>query len=137
MADSAGSTHGFNVIEGGGSGSGGSVGSGGGMSGDGPGWKEYIDAQDEKTRAQNDARFAEVMAGISGVGDRLDLQRNLLADTKAAADEAKGAAEQAMVAASNTKWNILATALAVVGILFAAWALWAQGVEMITGILTK
>ena len=27
-------------------------------------WKEYTDAQDEKTRAQNDARFAEVVAKL-------------------------------------------------------------------------
>lgn len=34
--------------------------------------KDYIDAQDEKTRAQNDARFAEISAQISKVISKLD-----------------------------------------------------------------
>lgn len=41
-------------------------------------WKDYVDAQDEKTRALNDARFAELgaridtLAGkIDGLGDRI------------------------------------------------------------------
>lgn len=99
--------------------------------------KRYVDAKVEAVSAKNDARFAEVMTGLTGISDRLDLQKSLLNDTKSAADEARGAADQAKNAAASTKWNILATALAVVGVLFASWAIWAQGIEMITGILGK
>jgi len=33
--------------------------------------KDYVDAQDEKTRAQNDARFAEVLSGLGRVDERV------------------------------------------------------------------
>ena len=47
-------------------------GSGGGFGGNGGGTvevplKDYVDAQDEKTRAQNDARFADIMAELRGI----------------------------------------------------------------------
>ena len=47
-------------------------GRGGGSSGNGGGsvevpLKDYVDAQDEKTRAQNDARFADIMAELRGI----------------------------------------------------------------------
>lgn len=40
---------------------------GGGGGGSGMEIKDYIDAQDEKTRAQNDARFAEVIARLETI----------------------------------------------------------------------
>ena len=40
----------------------------GGTGGDGTiTWKDYVDAQDNQTRAQNEARFAEVLTGIRAV----------------------------------------------------------------------
>ena len=45
-------------------GAGGSSGSGGGDGSAGMITKDYVDAQDEKTRAQNDARFSEVLAEL-------------------------------------------------------------------------
>lgn len=42
-----------------------------------------------------------------------------------------------MAAATNTKWNIIATAIGVVGVLFAAWAIWGQGIEMVASILNS
>jgi hypothetical protein len=53
--------------------SGGQQGFSGGGGGGGnmmdPSTKDYIDAHDEKTRAQNDARFAEVLAKLDGIKD--------------------------------------------------------------------
>jgi hypothetical protein len=45
----------------------GGAGSGGGGGGVQLSWIDYVDAQDEKTRAQNDARFAEVRSGLNDV----------------------------------------------------------------------
>jgi hypothetical protein len=59
-------------------GAGGGTGGGGGgsMSGGGSGgsdglvtWKDYVDAQDGQTRAQNDARFAEVISRLDSLRD--------------------------------------------------------------------
>jgi hypothetical protein len=46
--------------------SGGSGGDGGDMS-SAPTWKDVIDAGDERTRAQNDARFAEIRSSLNDV----------------------------------------------------------------------
>ena len=89
--------------------------------------KDYVDANLRAVKAENDKRFSEVMNGITLIGDRLDLQKGLLLETKQSAEDAKSAS-------SSTKWNILATALAVIGILFTAWAIWAQGIEIVTGM---
>ena len=50
----------------------GDTGRGGGSGGNGSGkvevpLKDYVDAQDEKTRAQNDARFTDIMAELRGI----------------------------------------------------------------------
>ena len=107
--------------------------------------KEYVDAQDAKTRAQNDARFAEVLAGLNKIDANLNahgavvLQRfstieGELKTTKEAAEQAELNSSEAKSAASNTKWNILATAVGVVAVLLAAWAIWVQGMELVAGL---
>lgn len=116
--------------------SGGSGGDGGDMNG-GPTWKDLIDAGDEKTRAQNDARFSEIVGGLTALGDRLDMQKELLVQTKISADRAEIAADAAKSAVNNVKWNILFTAIAVIGIIFVTWQLWMQGIEMTTAILSN
>lgn len=40
--------------------------------------KDYVDAQDEKTRAQNDARFAEVLSRLDGLNPATWWQNALL-----------------------------------------------------------
>lgn len=101
--------------------------------------KEYVDAQDQKTRAQNDARFAEVLSELKGISSSLSAHGEIVKERLNSLDQdvklVKAAADEASSAAKSLKWNILTTGIAVVGVLFAAWALWAQGVEMTTGIL--
>ncbi len=65
--------------------------------------------------------------------DRL-LDRNEVAVK--ASERAEERADEARRAASTIKWNILFTALAVAALLVGAWALWAQGIEMVSGIFS-
>lgn len=99
--------------------------------------REYIDAKIDAVRAQNDARFSEVMHGVSGLGDRLDMQKELLLLTKAASERAEAAADKAQKSTSNIKWNVAITAIAVIGVLFVTWQLWMQGVGMTASILER
>jgi len=48
-------------------------GGGGTFDGMDPGTKDYIDAKTEATRAQNDARFAEVLGEMKAIGARVDV----------------------------------------------------------------
>lgn len=109
--------------------------SGGGNGGSGMD-HDLIDAKIEAARAQNDARFAEVMAGIKILGNTLDLQKELLTQTKNAAERAEQASDAAQKSAANVKWNIAFTALGVIGVVFVVWQLWMQGVEMTAGLLS-
>lgn len=104
-----------------------SGGSGGGITVDQE-TQRYVDKSMEAVKAQNDGRFSEVMSSLTLIGDRLDIQKSMLIDTKNSADEAKASS-------ASMKWNIVATALAVLGVLYASWAIWAQGIEMTTAIM--
>jgi len=55
------------------------IGFGGGSGGNGMEIKDYIDAQDDKTRAQNDARFAEVIARLETISATMIGQRQFWA----------------------------------------------------------
>lgn len=90
--------------------------------------REEIVARIEASEARVEAR----LTGLDGKLDRL-FDRVEVAITEA--NRAGGLAEDARKAALSTKWNILFTALGVVAVLVAAFALWAQGVEMVSGIL--
>lgn len=95
--------------------------------------------------SERDARFAEVLAGLNKIDANLNahgavvLQRfstieGELKTTKEAAEQAERNSSEAKSAASNTKWNILATAVGVVAVLLAAWAIWVQGMELVAGL---
>ena len=101
--------------------------------------KSYVDAKVEGMKAQNDARFAEVLAGIDKIGASLSAHGEIVKDRLTSIDEelrvVKTSAQDAEKAAKGVKWNIVATALGMVALLFAMWAIWAQGVEMVAGLL--
>ncbi len=102
--------------------------------------REYVDAQDEKTRAQNDARFAEVIAGIEKVGNILTSQGEVIRTRLDAVDSdlrtVRAAAERAEAAAGRIIWNYVFVGLTVVALAYGGFALWNQAVEMTTGILS-
>jgi hypothetical protein len=98
----------------------------------------YVDKSMETVKAQNDARFAEVLTGIEKVNNNLsafgDIVRTRLDTMDGDLKDAKDAAKHAESATRSIKWNILATAIAVIGVLLATWSIWAQGIEMVTGM---
>lgn len=102
--------------------------------------KDYIDKSIEASRAQNDARFAEVMSALSTIRAEISAQAAVASSRFDTIDrelkDTRDAAKAAESAAKNTKWNILFTGLSVVAIFLAVWAIWVQAVEMTTGILS-
>lgn len=102
--------------------------------------KDYIDKSIEASRAQNDARFAEVMSTLSTIRAEISVQATVANSRFDTIDrelkDTRDAARAAETAAKNTKWNILFTGLSVVAIFLAVWAIWVQAVEMTTGILS-
>jgi hypothetical protein len=108
--------------------------------------KDYIDAKVDAVRAQNDARFAEVMSALGGLKTEMSAQSEVararfettaaeLTITREAAIAAKTAAGSAEAAAGTTKWNILFTGLTVLALIVGLWSIWGQAVEMTVGIL--
>lgn len=118
-------------------------GSGGGDSKVDAETKRYVDSEGRAVRAQNDARFAEVLAGIDKVNYNLsafgDIVRTRLDTLDGDVKGAKQAAERAEDATRTVKWNILVTVLttglAIAALSYGGFALWNQAVEMTTGIL--
>lgn len=93
----------------------------------------------EPTREEFDAKLGMVearldvkLAGIEGKLDRLSDQIGFVLT---ATNEAKAASFDARQAASNVKWNIAFTALAVIAVILALWGVWVQGVEMVETLL--
>lgn len=93
----------------------------------------------EPTREEFDAKLGMVearldvkLAGIEGKLDRLSDQIGFVLT---ATNEAKAASFDARQAASNVKWNIAFTALAVIAVILALWGVWVQGVEMVGTLL--
>ncbi|WP_313534527.1 hypothetical protein [Haematobacter sp.] len=120
----------------------------------------YIDRSMDAVRAQNDARFAEVLSRIDSLSSglearfsnldarfakldarfsKLDTHMTLLehatSSALAEATKAKQAAEDASAKAGVMKWNILFTALGVAALLAAVFAAWVQAVEMVSSLL--
>ncbi len=110
--------------------------------------QRYVDAKVETVKAQNDARFVEVMSALGGIKADFVAQSDVsrarfeatsaeLSSTREAAIAAKTAAASAEAAAGATKWNILLTGLTVAAILLGIWTVWGQAIEMTTGILSS
>lgn len=108
--------------------------------------KDYLDAKVDAVKAQNDARFAEVMSALGGLKTEMTAQSEVararfettaaeLTITREAAIAAKTAAASAEAAAGTTKWNILFTGLTVLALIVGVWSIWGQAIEMTVGIL--
>lgn len=103
--------------------------------------KNYVDAKAEAVKAQNDARFAEVVSGIDKLGTLVTSQGEVIGERFNTIEDsiktAETAANDAKAAASATKWNIFFTGLTVAALAFGGFALWNQAIEMTTGILSS
>lgn len=89
----------------------------------------------EEYNAKLEAVEARLETKLVGIDGKLDRLADQLAGVAASATEAKTAAERARDVAGNIKWNIAFTALALIGVIFAMWTIWAQAVEMTKGLL--
>ncbi len=93
----------------------------------------------EPTREEFDAKLMATEERLNGrliaIDGKLDRLFDRIEVAVQSSERASNYAEDARKAAADTKWNILFTALGVVGVLFAAWALWAQGIEMMSALL--
>ena len=86
----------------------------------------------EPTREEFDAKLMATEERLNGHLIAIDGKLDRLFDRVEVAVRESTAARQA---ALNIKWNILFTALGAVGLMYAAWALWAQGIEMMSALL--
>jgi len=75
-----------------------------------------------------DAKLDRLFEKMISIGEKSE-------EAKDAAKEAKTAAEGARAAAGNMKWNIAFAVLGTLAIIFAMWGIWAQGIEMLGGLL--
>ena len=105
----------------------------------GPAASEGAEQMADPTREEYDAKLGTVEARLDarlvGIDGKLDRLFDRVEVSVEQSKEAKAAAEGAKAAASQTKWNILFTAIGALAVLFAAWAIWAQGVEMVGTLL--
>ena len=102
-------------------------------------WEDETMAEtDNPSRGEVNAKLEAVEARLDGKLVTIDVKLDRLFDRVEAAvqasEKAETAAGEAQRSASNVKWNIVATAIGVIAILFAAWAIWSQGVEMVAGL---
>lgn len=84
--------------------------------------REEYDAKLEAVEARLETRLMGIDGKLDRLFDRVDYAANQ--------------AREARSAATNIKWNILFTAIGSIAVLFAAFALWAQGVEMVGALLS-
>lgn len=145
----------FSVIEGGGAGGQGApsradanaqasaIFGSGGENGRGPEMveptREEYDAKLAATEARLETHLTAIDGKLDSLVERIEGKFTRLEDQlltlSAQTAEAKDASYRARDAAGNVKWNIAFTALAVIAVIVSMWAIWAQGVEMITGIV--
>ena len=97
--------------------------------------REEIDSKLAAVEARLDSKLATIDGKLDRLFDRVDVAIEASKDAKGAAKEAKSAAEDAGRSASNIKWNVLFTGIGVAAVLIAAWAVWAQGMELVAGII--
>lgn len=95
---------------------------------------EVTDNSDELIDAKIRVSELTVMNALEKIDSKIDRLSDRVEISVEQSRDAKAAADRAQQAASSTKWNVLATAIGVIAILFAAWAIWAQGIEMVSGI---
>lgn len=101
------------------------------------------------TREEIDAKLAAVEARVEaklvGIDGKLDRIVDQIASSVFATNQkidllsekvsnAGDDAREAKKAAGDIKWHVLYTALGVVAVIFAMWAVWAQGIEMVAGL---
>ncbi|WP_323795023.1 hypothetical protein [Nisaea sp.] len=101
------------------------------------------------TREEIDAKLAAVEARVEaklvGIDGKLDRIVDQIANSVSATNQkidllsekvstAGDDAREAKKAAGDIKWHVLYTALGVVAVIFAMWAVWAQGIEMVAGL---
>lgn len=90
-------------------------------------------------KAQNDARFSEVLSGIDKINANLsahgEIVKSRLEYLDADVKSARSSADEASSAAKSVKWNIFFTGLTVAALAYGGFALWNQAIEMTTGIL--
>ncbi len=91
--------------------------------------REEYDAKLEAVEARLETRLVSIDGKLDRLFDKVELAVGQSAEARTAANDARKAA-------TEIKWHIIFTALATLGILLAAWAIWAQGVEMVGTLLS-
>jgi len=91
--------------------------------------REEIDAKLESLEHRLETKLVRIESKLDRIFDRIDFIGQQAVDAKTAAQEASRAA-------SGVKWNIMFAALGTIGVLFAAWAIWAQGIEMVSTLFS-
>ena len=90
--------------------------------------REEVSARLEAVEARLDTKLVTIDSKLDRLSDRMEVAVN-------ASNAAEIAAQDAKRASSTTKWHILFTALGVIAVLLAVWALVTQGMELIAGLL--
>ena len=91
--------------------------------------REEFVARIEASEARMETRMATMDGKLDRILDRVEVAVD-------AAEKAETRAEESLRASSSIKWNILFTAIGAVAVMVAAFALWAQGVEMMGTLLS-
>lgn len=99
--------------------------------------REEINARLEAVEARLDGKLASMDGKLDRLADQMGFISKEIGLLSREVESARVAAESAESASTSTKWNILFTGLTVGAILLAAFALWAQGVEMVTGLVEQ
>ena len=84
-----------------------------------------------------ETRLIGIEAKIEKILDRVDASSRFSQRAEEAANRAEERADQARSAALNTRWNIFATALGMLAVLFAAWAVWTSGMQLIADLVQR
>ena len=94
--------------------------------------REEVAAKLESVEARVDSKLVLIDSKL----DRLfDFVKDHMAASIQASERAEKAANEAKQSASSIKWHILFTAIGILGVLYATWAIWSQGMELVVGLL--
>lgn len=103
--------------------------------------RELTDAKLEAVEARVDGRLISIEGKLDRLADQLSVGLTQAIDAskraEVAAGEAKNRAEEARVAAGNTKWNILFTAFAVIAVLAALFTVYTASIDNMTGLFSS
>jgi hypothetical protein len=97
---------------------------------------ELFDKKIELAEQRIETRLVAIESKLDRVLDRLNAAVEASERAGRSAERAEERADEARRAAGTVLWNIVVTGLAVAGILFVAWALWAQGVQMVADLVS-